>query len=124
MTVPLTLQPKRPMEPTTTANTTSTQLFGVIYINLTGLVDYMVPNSSPWSLLGQFLYYIIKLAPILWWELPTGPVVLCPESPNASNYALLPENLAALSSGWVQPIPLKTSNPGQLSNWENSQTWS
>ncbi|KAJ9059556.1 hypothetical protein DSO57_1001098 [Entomophthora muscae] len=62
MTVPLTLQPKHPIEPTTTANTTSTQLFG--------------------------------LAPILWWALPTGPVVPRPESPNASNYALLPENLA------------------------------
>ncbi|KAJ9055133.1 hypothetical protein DSO57_1007358 [Entomophthora muscae] len=32
------------------------------------------------------------LAPILWWALPTGPDVPCPESPNASTYAWLPDN--------------------------------
>ncbi|KAJ9063701.1 hypothetical protein DSO57_1038183 [Entomophthora muscae] len=39
---------------------------------LTGMVDSMIPNSGPWSLLGQPLSYIIKLTPILWWALPSG----------------------------------------------------
>ncbi|KAJ9067722.1 hypothetical protein DSO57_1036281, partial [Entomophthora muscae] len=69
----------------------STQLFGVPYITLTGLVDSMVPNSGTWSLLGQSVSYIIRLAPILWWALPAGPVVPCPKSPNASTYAWLPD---------------------------------
>ncbi|KAJ9088951.1 hypothetical protein DSO57_1017892 [Entomophthora muscae] len=53
MNPPLTPQPDHPLEPTATAKTTSTQLFGVLYITLTGLVDFMVPNSGPWSLLRQ-----------------------------------------------------------------------
>ncbi|KAJ9053187.1 hypothetical protein DSO57_1026665 [Entomophthora muscae] len=69
----------------------STQLFGVLYITLTGLVDSMVPNSRSWSLLGQSVYYIIKLAPILWWASPTGLAAPCPELPSASTYAWLPE---------------------------------
>ncbi|KAJ9074644.1 hypothetical protein DSO57_1004105 [Entomophthora muscae] len=34
----------------------------------------------------------MKLAHILWWSLPTGPVVPCPEPPNASPYSWLPES--------------------------------
>ncbi|KAJ9081850.1 hypothetical protein DSO57_1010523 [Entomophthora muscae] len=65
MTPSLTPRPDRPLEPTAAAETTSTQLFGVLYITLTGLVNYMVPNSGLWSLLGQYVSYIIMLAPIL-----------------------------------------------------------
>ncbi|KAJ9058776.1 hypothetical protein DSO57_1008852 [Entomophthora muscae] len=85
MTLLLTPQSNHPMEPSTAAKTTSTQLFVVLYITLTQLVDSMVPNSGCWSLLGQ------SLAPILWWTLPTGPVLTRSESPNASSYAWLPE---------------------------------
>ncbi|KAJ9089186.1 hypothetical protein DSO57_1015513 [Entomophthora muscae] len=52
------------METPTAAETTSTQLFGVLYINLTGMVDFMVPTSRPWSLLGQSMSYIFKLDPL------------------------------------------------------------
>ncbi|KAJ9049155.1 hypothetical protein DSO57_1027606 [Entomophthora muscae] len=83
MTLPLTPRPDRPLEPPATANTTSTQLFGVLYITLTGLVDSMVPNSGPWSLLGQSVSYIIKLAPIIWWALHAGLAVPHPKQPNA-----------------------------------------
>ncbi|KAJ9062800.1 hypothetical protein DSO57_1006867 [Entomophthora muscae] len=65
MNLPLTPHPNCPMEPITTAKTTSTQLFGVLYITLTEFVDSMVPKLEPWSLLGQSLSRIIKLAPIL-----------------------------------------------------------
>ncbi|KAJ9064722.1 hypothetical protein DSO57_1027419 [Entomophthora muscae] len=91
MTPPLTPQPNCPMEPPTTAKTMSTQLFGVLYITLMGMVDTMMPNSGPWSLLGQSVSYIIKLALILWWALPTFLAVPRPESPNFSSYAWLPE---------------------------------
>ncbi|KAJ9088494.1 hypothetical protein DSO57_1022605 [Entomophthora muscae] len=91
MTLPLTPQPNHPKETSAVANTTSTQLFGVLYITLTGMVDTMVPNSGPWSLLGQSVSYIIKLAPILWLALPSGLAVFCPKPTNASTYAWLPE---------------------------------
>ncbi|KAJ9070413.1 hypothetical protein DSO57_1008154 [Entomophthora muscae] len=87
------------METPTTAKTTSTQLFGVLYITLTGMVDTMVSNSGPWSLLGQYVSYIIKLAPILWWELPSGPAIFCPKLTNASTYAWLPETPPAADMG-------------------------
>ncbi|KAJ9072069.1 hypothetical protein DSO57_1031013 [Entomophthora muscae] len=93
MTPSLTLQPNCPMETPTAAETMSTQLFGVLYITLMGMVDTMVLNSGPWSLLGQFGSYIIKLAPILWWALPSGLAVFCPEPTNASNYAWLPDTM-------------------------------
>ncbi|KAJ9049229.1 hypothetical protein DSO57_1026830 [Entomophthora muscae] len=83
MTLPLTPRPDRSMEPTAAAESTSTQLFGVLHITLTGLVDSMVPNSRPWSLLGQSASYNIKLAPILWWALPAGLAAPHPELPNA-----------------------------------------
>ncbi|KAJ9075866.1 hypothetical protein DSO57_1031590 [Entomophthora muscae] len=91
MTPPLTPQPDRPLEPTTTAKTPSTQLFAVLYITLTSLVDSVVPNSGPWSILRQSVSYIIKLAPILWWALPAGSTAPHPKPPNASTYNWLPE---------------------------------
>ncbi|KAJ9048665.1 hypothetical protein DSO57_1032610 [Entomophthora muscae] len=100
MAPPLTLQPNFPTEPPTAAKTTSTQLFRVLYINLTGMVDSMVPNSGPWTLLGKSVSYIIKLAPILWWALPTGPTVPRPESLTASIYAWLPDTIIQLI-GWL-----------------------
>ncbi|KAJ9066186.1 hypothetical protein DSO57_1011961 [Entomophthora muscae] len=51
----------------------------------------MVPNSRPWSLLGQSVSYIIKLAPILWWALPASLAVPHPEPPKASTYKWLPD---------------------------------
>ncbi|KAJ9052986.1 hypothetical protein DSO57_1028680 [Entomophthora muscae] len=91
MTLPLTPRPDHPLEPTATDKTASTQLFGVLYITLTGLVDSMVPNSRPWSLLGQSVSYIIKLAPILWWALPASLAAPHPKPPNASTYDWLPD---------------------------------
>ncbi|KAJ9078327.1 hypothetical protein DSO57_1007624 [Entomophthora muscae] len=91
MTPPLTPQPDRLLEPTAAAKTTSTQLFGVLYITLTGLVDSVVPNSGPWSLLGRSVSYIIKLAPILWWALPAGLAAPHPKPYNASTYDWLPD---------------------------------
>ncbi|KAJ9054774.1 hypothetical protein DSO57_1010649 [Entomophthora muscae] len=107
MTLPLTPRPDRPLEPTAAAKTTSTQLFGVLYITLTGLMDSVVPNSGPWSLLRQSLSYIIKLAPILWWALSAGSDVPHPEPPNASTYDWLPEKR-------LQGCQLKS---GYLSQW-------
>ncbi|KAJ9064538.1 hypothetical protein DSO57_1029550 [Entomophthora muscae] len=100
MTPPLTLQPERPMKTPDAAETMSTQLFGVLYITLTGMIDTMVPNSGPWSLLGQSVSYIIKLAPILWRALPSGLAVFYPKSTNASTYAWLSDTVAEKSRNY------------------------
>ncbi|KAJ9089893.1 hypothetical protein DSO57_1008294 [Entomophthora muscae] len=47
------------------------KLFGIVYITLTGVIDTIVPAAGPWLWLGKSMSYLIKLAPILWWALPT-----------------------------------------------------
>ncbi|KAJ9051065.1 hypothetical protein DSO57_1008328 [Entomophthora muscae] len=91
MTPPPTPRPDCLLETPSAAKTTSTQLFGVLYITLTGLVDSMVHNLGPWPLLRKSVFYIIKLAPILWWALPTGSAAPHPKPPTASTYDWLPE---------------------------------
>ncbi|KAJ9053084.1 hypothetical protein DSO57_1027692 [Entomophthora muscae] len=113
MTLSLTLQPDRLMETPATAKTTSTKLFRVLYITLTGMVDAIVPKSRPWSFLGQSVSYIIKLEPILWWALPSGPTLFCPKSTNASTYALLPDIESPISFYYHLV-------KGMQFSWENS----
>ncbi|KAJ9055525.1 hypothetical protein DSO57_1003223 [Entomophthora muscae] len=100
MTLPLTPQPDHPMETPTPAETTSTQLFGVLYITLTGIVDSMIPTSGPWSLLGKSMSYIIKLAPIIWWALPSGLAQPHPELLNASTYAWFLDSIHLPCKNW------------------------
>ncbi|KAJ9049604.1 hypothetical protein DSO57_1022721 [Entomophthora muscae] len=66
MTLPLTLRPKCLQEFVAANESATIQIFGVMYITLTGLIDSMIPASRPWALLGKLLSYIVKLAPILW----------------------------------------------------------
>ncbi|KAJ9049437.1 hypothetical protein DSO57_1024445 [Entomophthora muscae] len=47
------------------------KLFGIMYITLTGVIDTIVPAAGPWLWLGKSMSYLIKLASILWWALPT-----------------------------------------------------
>ncbi|KAJ9048956.1 hypothetical protein DSO57_1029430 [Entomophthora muscae] len=80
MTLPLTQRSNHPQESFAANESTSTQIFGVVYITLTGLIDSMVPVSRPWALLEKLLSYIVKLAQILWWALPAGPAGRLPAS--------------------------------------------
>ncbi|KAJ9081232.1 hypothetical protein DSO57_1016914 [Entomophthora muscae] len=47
------------------------KLFGIVYITLTRVIDTIVPAAGLWLWLGKSMSYLIKLAPILWWALPT-----------------------------------------------------
>ncbi|KAJ9061249.1 hypothetical protein DSO57_1022306 [Entomophthora muscae] len=80
MSPPLTLQPDCLQEFITANEFISTLIFGVIYITLTGLIDSMVSARRPGALLGKLISYIVKLAPILWWDLPAGPTGCLPAS--------------------------------------------
>ncbi|KAJ9073233.1 hypothetical protein DSO57_1018682 [Entomophthora muscae] len=59
MTPPLALQLNRPQESVAANESTSTQIFGVIHITFTGLIDSMVPASRPWALLGKFTNLVV-----------------------------------------------------------------
>ncbi|KAJ9082272.1 hypothetical protein DSO57_1006057 [Entomophthora muscae] len=49
----------------------SGKLFGIVYIALTGVIDTIIPAVGPWSWVGKSASYLLKLAPLLWWSLPT-----------------------------------------------------
>ncbi|KAJ9082327.1 hypothetical protein DSO57_1005469 [Entomophthora muscae] len=61
------------------------KLFGIVYITLTGVIYTIAPATSPWSWVSKSMSYLIKLAPILWWALPTQSANL--QFPNASKLA-------------------------------------
>ncbi|KAJ9070634.1 hypothetical protein DSO57_1005728 [Entomophthora muscae] len=94
MTLPLTLWPDCPQESVAANESASTQIFGVMYITLTSLIDSMVPASRPWALLGKLLSYIVKLVPILWWALPAGPAGRPPASSQEPPTGWIPDTLA------------------------------
>ncbi|KAJ9077727.1 hypothetical protein DSO57_1013992 [Entomophthora muscae] len=58
----------------------------------------MVPANGPWALLGKYLSYIVKLAPFLWWALPTGPAGCLPASSPETATGWLPETPGGLFS--------------------------
>ncbi|KAJ9058439.1 hypothetical protein DSO57_1012239 [Entomophthora muscae] len=92
MTLLLTLRPKRLQESIAANESTSTQIFRMMYITLTGLIDSMVPASGLWALLGKLLSYIVKLAPILWWALPARPAGRLPASSQEPPTGWIPES--------------------------------
>ncbi|KAJ9055677.1 hypothetical protein DSO57_1001119 [Entomophthora muscae] len=70
------------------------KLFGIAYITLTGIIDTIVPAISLWLWVGKSMSYLIKLAPILWWALPTQSATC--QFPNTSKLASqgwFPDNL-------------------------------
>ncbi|KAJ9082088.1 hypothetical protein DSO57_1007683 [Entomophthora muscae] len=67
----------------------TSKLFGIVYITLTGVIDTIVPAAGPWLWLGKSMSYLVKLAPILWWALPTQSAIC--QFPDASKPA---------SQGW------------------------
>ncbi|KAJ9075651.1 hypothetical protein DSO57_1033893 [Entomophthora muscae] len=97
MTPPFTLQPNRLQESVAANESTSTQIFGVMCITLTSLIDSMVPVSKPWAL----------LAPILWWALPAGIAGRPPASSQE------------LSTGW---IPDSENNRNLLHGRQNGHS--
>ncbi|KAJ9057048.1 hypothetical protein DSO57_1026175 [Entomophthora muscae] len=94
----LTLWPNHLQESVAVNKSTSTQISGVMYITLTGLIDLMVPASRPWALLGKLLSYIVKLAPILWWALPAGPADRLPVSSQDPSTGWIPDRQTVISN--------------------------
>ncbi|KAJ9082307.1 hypothetical protein DSO57_1005757 [Entomophthora muscae] len=68
MTLPLTLWPDRLQKSDAINESTSTQIFGVVYITVTAFIDSMVPAGGPWALLGKFTNLVV--GPSCWACLP------------------------------------------------------
>ncbi|KAJ9089428.1 hypothetical protein DSO57_1013176 [Entomophthora muscae] len=69
MEPPVTPKPMPASSPNLPTNHTS-KLFGIVYITLTGVMNTIVLAAGPWSWVGKSAYYLLKLAPLLWWALP------------------------------------------------------
>ncbi|KAJ9088119.1 hypothetical protein DSO57_1026249 [Entomophthora muscae] len=70
MELPVTPKPMPASSPDLPTNHTS-KLFGIVYITLTGVVDTIILAAGPWSWVGKSASYLLKLAPLLWWALPS-----------------------------------------------------
>ncbi|KAJ9089045.1 hypothetical protein DSO57_1016834 [Entomophthora muscae] len=80
------------------------KLFGIVYITLTGVIDTIVPTVGLWLWESKTMSYLIKLAPILWWALPTQSATC--QFPNASKPA---------NQGCFPDIMIIYFKPGTLS---------
>ncbi|KAJ9051977.1 hypothetical protein DSO57_1038776 [Entomophthora muscae] len=131
MSPPHTPRPDCPQDSVATDESTSTQIFGVMYITLTGLIDSMVPTSGPWAILGKLLSYIVKLAPILWWALPSGPAGQPPASsqvpPQVGSLTFL-KKLGTMKENYflfwflfsLLPVVLSLEGSTRTTDWRNS----
>ncbi|KAJ9075933.1 hypothetical protein DSO57_1030921 [Entomophthora muscae] len=70
------------------------KLFGIVYITLTGVIDTIVPATGLWLWVGKSMSYLIKLAQILWWALPTQSATCqFPNTSKLANQGWFPENI-------------------------------
>ncbi|KAJ9089412.1 hypothetical protein DSO57_1013351 [Entomophthora muscae] len=71
------------------------KIFGIVYITLTGVIDTIVPAAGPWPWVGKSMSYLIKLAPILWWALPTQSAThQFPKTSKPANQGWFPDTTA------------------------------
>ncbi|KAJ9053440.1 hypothetical protein DSO57_1024186 [Entomophthora muscae] len=72
------------------------KLFGIVYITLTGVVDTIVPAAGLWSWVRNFAFYLLKLAPLLWWALPAKPQAqVTPRNSGPAAQDWIPDNISA-----------------------------
>ncbi|KAJ9090396.1 hypothetical protein DSO57_1002709 [Entomophthora muscae] len=95
---------------------TANQYSGIAYITLAGLVDTMVPASGPWALVGCSASYLIKLAPLLWWALPSSqPCKLAAEANSPSPGMWYPD----ITSDWLVPKSFMSLKATPAANQES-----
>ncbi|KAJ9081813.1 hypothetical protein DSO57_1010922 [Entomophthora muscae] len=70
MGLPVNPKPTPASSPNLPTNHTG-KLFGIVYITLKGVIDTIILTTGPWSWVGKSVSYLFKLAPLLWWALPS-----------------------------------------------------
>ncbi|KAJ9064925.1 hypothetical protein DSO57_1025263 [Entomophthora muscae] len=75
------------------------KLFGGVYITLTRVIDTIIPTTGLWSWLGKSMSYLIKLAPILWWALPTQSAThQFPDASKPASQGWFPDRLSKITN--------------------------
>ncbi|KAJ9090122.1 hypothetical protein DSO57_1005859 [Entomophthora muscae] len=90
---PLTPKLTISASPTSDATDQSSQFLGVLYLALTGLIDFSLPAAGPWAVVGKALSYLVKLGPIICWAIPV-PVSASPSPEGASQYSWYPDKIS------------------------------
>ncbi|KAJ9084344.1 hypothetical protein DSO57_1025538 [Entomophthora muscae] len=80
------------------------KFLGIVYITLTGVIDTIIPAAGLWSWVGKFMYYLIKLALILWWALPAKPATCVFSKKRAGTQGWIPDRFVFTQfwKGWYQ----------------------
>ncbi|KAJ9081616.1 hypothetical protein DSO57_1012732 [Entomophthora muscae] len=80
------------------------KLFGIVYITLTGVIDTIVPAAGLGLWVGKSMTYLIKLAPILWWALPTQSATRqYPNTSKPADQGWFPDSTSVRHSGFCNP---------------------
>ncbi|KAJ9050109.1 hypothetical protein DSO57_1017445 [Entomophthora muscae] len=97
MKPPMTTKPMPASSPNLPINHIG-KLFGIVYITLTGVIDTIIPATGLWSWVGKSVSYLFKLAPLLWWALPTKNLA-----------QVTPGNNRPAAQDWIPDIMPSTS---------------
>ncbi|KAJ9049008.1 hypothetical protein DSO57_1028949 [Entomophthora muscae] len=101
MEPPVTPKPMPASSPNLPINHTD-NLFGIVYITLTGVIDMIIPATGLWFWMRKSFSYLVKLAPLLWWALPTKNMA-----------CMIPENKRPVAQAWISE---KTAQRHQVSH--------
>ncbi|KAJ9054818.1 hypothetical protein DSO57_1010232 [Entomophthora muscae] len=93
MELPPTPKPTISTPPTSDATGHSIQFLGVLYLVLTGLINSALLAAGPWAVAGKALSYLVKLGPIIWWDM-TVPALTPPSPSGTSQYSWYPDNFS------------------------------
>ncbi|KAJ9088289.1 hypothetical protein DSO57_1024545 [Entomophthora muscae] len=99
MELPVTPKPMPASSPDLPFNH-SGKLFGIVYITLTGVIDTIILAASLWSWVGKSASYLFKLAPLLWWALPTkNPAQVTPGNVGPAAQDWIPDSVVFVAFG-------------------------
>ncbi|KAJ9050118.1 hypothetical protein DSO57_1017455 [Entomophthora muscae] len=75
----------------------SGKLFGIVYITLTGVIDTIILATGPWSWVRKSAFYLLKLAPLLWWALSAKNLAqVTPEDDGPAAQDWIPDRMPQL----------------------------
>ncbi|KAJ9078693.1 hypothetical protein DSO57_1003964 [Entomophthora muscae] len=70
------------------------KLFRIVYITLTWVIDTIIPAAGLWSWVRKSVFYLFKLAPLLWWALPAKtPAQVTPENNRPATQDWIPDKI-------------------------------
>ncbi|KAJ9073720.1 hypothetical protein DSO57_1013143 [Entomophthora muscae] len=71
------------------------KLIEIVYITLTEVIVTIITVAGPWSQVGKSVFYLFKLASLLWWALPAKtPAQVIPENDGPAAQDWIPDTSA------------------------------